>query len=115
MESTFSPEPASAERLAPELALLSARREILTRMTHVAQGRPSEQLLASVSRIRCPVLFLHGREDAPAPAACDKTSLARISSAVGHSTFQLLSGSGHMLIESQAAGAAKRIVGFLRS
>jgi pyruvate dehydrogenase E2 component (dihydrolipoamide acetyltransferase) len=113
MMDIFSPEPVPAERLERELALFSSRPEILMSMVHVTLGRPSEQLLDSARDIRCPTLFLHGREDALVPAACARSIHDRILNAGGRSQFQLVSGAGHMLITCQATDLANAIISSL--
>jgi pimeloyl-ACP methyl ester carboxylesterase len=113
MRDIYFPEQVPASKVDAELTLLAARPEILQSMVHVTLGRPCEQLAASAPDIECPVLFLHGQNDALVPAACARSIHDGLVAAGRRSEFQLLSRSGHMLIEFQAAEAADRIVRFL--
>jgi pimeloyl-ACP methyl ester carboxylesterase len=114
MRDIFSPEPVASDKLDDELALFSARPEILLSMVHVALGRPSEQLLRSASEIRCPTLFLHGQQDALVPARCAEAIHERILNAGGRSRFELVPNAGHMLIDFQATEVADSVVRMLR-
>jgi pimeloyl-ACP methyl ester carboxylesterase len=98
----FWPERVSEQRIERELALLASRPEILENMVHVTRGRPCAQLLDSAANIRCPTLFLHGREDALLPVKCARSIHARILKAGGCSQLQLIPEAGHMLIDYQA-------------
>jgi pimeloyl-ACP methyl ester carboxylesterase len=110
MSDIFRPEPVNAEKLERELSRLAAHPDILSTMVHVTLGRPSAQLLRSAHEIRCPTLFLHGREDALVPASSARAIHERIASAHGRSQFHLLSGAGHMLIDYQARELASLII-----
>jgi len=115
MSNFFSPEPVPPEALERELGLLAARPEILLSMVQVSLSRPCAKLLDSASALRCPTLFLHGREDLIVPAKCAQAIHDRISSAGGRSQFELVPGAGHMLIHYQATELAKRIARSLLS
>jgi pimeloyl-ACP methyl ester carboxylesterase len=109
----FSPEIVPARRLDRELALLASHPEILVSMVHATLGRPCKQLFDSAPDIRCPTLFLHGREDAVAPATYARSIHQRIVSARGSSRFHLLPGAGHMAIAYQATDLADVILRWL--
>lgn len=113
MTDIFFPEPVSAARVDRELAVFSARPEILLSMVHVALGRPCQQLLDSASSIRCPALFLHGREDALVPTGCARSIHDGILGAGGRSEIRILANAGHMLLDYQAAEVAQAIAQFL--
>jgi pimeloyl-ACP methyl ester carboxylesterase len=113
MKAIFHPEPVPPDRVERELALFARRPELLLSMVHVARGRPCEQLLSLASDIQCPVLFLHGQDDALVPAGCAKSIHDRIVMAGGCSRFQLLPGAGHMLIDYQATDVKNSIAQFL--
>lgn len=113
MRGIFSPEPVPAERADRELSQLAARPEILSSMVDVTRGRPSDQLLRSAAQIRCPTLFLHGERDALVPARFARSIHERIVSSGGRSTFHLVAGAGHMLVEFQAAEVATHIASFM--
>lgn len=102
MADTFSPEPVAAETLERELTLFAERPETLLSMVHVTLGGPCSQLLHSASEIRCPTLFLHGREDALVPERCARAIHDRVLNGGGHSQFQLVPGAGHLLLRYQA-------------
>lgn len=102
MSNIFSPEPVPVAKLDRGLALLASRPEILVSMVHVTLSRPCEQLFDSAPQIRCPTLFLHGREDALVPASCARSIHDRIVNAGGCSQFHLVPNAGHMLIDYQA-------------
>jgi pimeloyl-ACP methyl ester carboxylesterase len=110
MSDIFSPEPVPATKLDLELALFASRPEILISMVHVALNRPCEQLFDSAPKIRCPTLFLHGREDALVPASCARSIHDRIVNAGGSSQFHLVPNAGHMLIHYQAADLVEPIL-----
>jgi pimeloyl-ACP methyl ester carboxylesterase len=102
-----------AARIDRELAVLSARPEILLSMVHVALGHPCQQLRDSAPRICCPTLFLHGREDALVPIEYARAIHDGILGAGGRSEFRLLASAGHMLLDYQAAEVAEAIDQFL--
>ena len=110
MSDIFSPEPVPAQKLERELEHFSFRPEILVSMVHVALGRPCAQLLRSASAIRCPTLFLHGREDALVPARYARAIHDCMLKAGGRSQFEVVPDAGHMLIDSRAAELADRIL-----
>ena len=114
MSDISSPEPVLSEKLEHELSSLSSRPEILVSMVHVTLGRPCRQLSSSASAIRCPVLFVHGREDALVPARRARPIHERILSAGGRSQFQIIRG-GHLLINYQASELAKLVIEHLRN
>jgi pimeloyl-ACP methyl ester carboxylesterase len=109
MSNIFSPEPVPAPKLEHELNLFASRPEILVSMVHVTLGQPCAQLLRAAPDIKCPTLFLHGREDALVPGNCARSIHDRIVRAGGHSEFQLMPGAGHMLINFQAPDLASLI------
>jgi pyruvate dehydrogenase E2 component (dihydrolipoamide acetyltransferase) len=109
----FSPERASPAKVDEQLQFFAERPEVLSSMAHVALGRPCAQLAAGAHDIRCPVLFLHGQDDALVPPRFARAIHDRITEAGGRSQFQLLAGSGHMLIDFQAGQVARGITGFL--
>ena len=109
MVDVFSPEPVPSARFDHELATFTSRPEILLSMVHVTLGRPCAQLFGSAPAIRCPTLFVHGREDAIVPAKYARCIHDRIVTAGGSSQFHLVPGAGHMLIDYQAADLAHTI------
>jgi pimeloyl-ACP methyl ester carboxylesterase len=54
---------------------------ILQSMVHVTLGQPCEKLSASASDITCPVLFLHGEDDALVPPRCARSIHERLMAA----------------------------------
>ena len=115
MSDIFSPERVPVEKLESELDLLASRPEILVSMVHVTLGRPCAQLLRSATEIRCPIQFIHGREDAVVPASRARSIHDLVVSARGRSQFQLVPGAGHMLIDYQASELAEIILRSLRN
>jgi pimeloyl-ACP methyl ester carboxylesterase len=109
----FSPEAVPSRKLDSELALLASHPEILVSMVHASLGYPCAQLFDCAPDIRCPALFLHGREDAVVPARCARAIHERIVNAGGKSQFHLLPGAGHMLIDYQATDLATLILRWL--
>ena len=110
MSAIFTPEPVPIDKLERDLDLFSSRPEILLSMVQVTLGQPCVQLLHSAVEIRCPTLFLHGREDAQVSAGCAKSIHDRIVRAGGRSHFELLPGAGHMLINYQATDLVNAIL-----
>jgi pimeloyl-ACP methyl ester carboxylesterase len=110
MSDSFSPEPVPAQTLERELSLLASRPEILLSIVQVTLGRPSAKLLDYAPALRCPTLFLHGREDAVVPAKCSRAIHDRILASGGRSHFELIPGAGHMLLSYQATELATLIV-----
>jgi pimeloyl-ACP methyl ester carboxylesterase len=115
MHDIFHPEPVSAAQRERRLSLFAERPEVLLSMVHVALGAPCSQLLAGATRIRCPVLFIHGCDDALVPEKCARTIHERITGAGGQSLFSSLPGAGHMLITFQAEAVSAEITRFLPS
>jgi pimeloyl-ACP methyl ester carboxylesterase len=113
MKDIFSPEQVPSSKVEAELALFAARPEIVLSMVHVALGQPCQQLSASAPDIECPVLFVHGRDDALVPVSHAKAIHERLIGAGRRSEFLVLPDSGHMLIEFQAAAVADAIARFL--
>jgi pimeloyl-ACP methyl ester carboxylesterase len=109
MVGIFSPEPLSGSRLDRELAALASRPEVLVSMVHVTLGRPCAQLFDAAPAIRCPTLFVHGRQDAIVPAKYARCIHERIVKAGGNSQFHLVPGAGHMLMDYQGAELASII------
>jgi len=60
-----------------------------------------------------PALFLHGEEDALVPPRFARSIHERIVSGGGRSTFRLVPGAGHMLVDFQAAEVAACIADFI--
>jgi pyruvate dehydrogenase E2 component (dihydrolipoamide acetyltransferase) len=102
MSTIFSPDPVPPEKLERDLALLAESPEILLSMVHVTLGRPCAQLLRRAPEIRCPTLFLHGRDDALVSASRARAIHDRIVNAGGRSQLELVPRAGHMLINYQA-------------
>jgi pimeloyl-ACP methyl ester carboxylesterase len=115
MFDSFSPEAVPTGRLDRELASFASRPEILLSMVHATLGRPCTQLFDSAPDIRCPTLFLHGREDALVPARYARAIHERRAKAGGNSQFHLVPGAGHMLIDYQASELADVILRWLVS
>jgi len=113
MKDVFAPQPVPAQRLEHELTRFSTRPELLSSMVQVTRGNPCQSLRLSAAHVRCPVLFVHGRKDALVPVACPLTIHDAIAAAGGRSSFVVLEGAGHMLIEQQAAEVAGHITQFV--
>lgn len=113
MKTMWSPAPVPSDRLDRDLALLASRTEILTTMVHVAQGYPCRALARAASRIRCPVLVVHGEQDALVPANCARSTHELIVTSGGQCELTLLPGAGHALPELQCTEVANLVSLFL--
>lgn len=113
MQDAFSPEPVPDERLDRELALYAERPEVLRSMVQVTLGRPCSRLSIFARQIQCPVLFLHGTQDAVVPIEHARTVHDLLLNAGQPSEFQRFEGSGHMLLQFQAEQVAEWVARFV--
>ncbi len=113
MKAIWSPEPVPVERLQRELALFSSRPEVLVSMVHLAQGRPCHYLARCATRIRCPILFIHGELDALVPVEYVKAIYELIVNGGGQAELRIVPGAGHMVADYQTTEVANCITQFL--
>ena len=113
MKDVFAPEPVPEEMVEYELAFFGQRPEVLISMVQVALGGPSEQLHGKASQICCPVMFLHGQEDALVPVQCARNIYEQVLASGGSAEFNSIAGAGHMLPRYQAETLVHRIREFL--
>jgi pimeloyl-ACP methyl ester carboxylesterase len=113
MKAIWSPEPVPVERVERELALFAARSEVLVNMVHLARNRPCQYLAQCATRIRCPVLFIHGELDALVPLEYVRTLHRLIVNAGGQAELRSVRGAGHMVTDYQTTEVANCIAQFL--
>ncbi len=114
MRAIYPPSPLTRELIDGRLRDFVELPHILVSMADVACGSPSAQLLRDAEKIRAPVLFLHGADDALVPIAHAKTLFAAMKNAPGAASFETIQGAGHMLLATDALEVNRRITEWTR-
>ena len=109
---SFAPEAMPEVFAADEAQLIAARPWLLSRSLLMNLGRPSDQLAAMASRVRAPVLFIHGHEDQLVPIAHARALFGTVAAASPTSSFVALEG-GHMVHYTKPEAVLEAIAGFL--
>lgn len=114
MRAIYRPSPLTRELIDGRLRDFVERPHILVSMADAACGSPSAQLLRDAEKIRAPVLFLHGADDALVPIAHAETLFAAMKNAPGAASFETIQGAGHMLLATDALEVNRRITEWTR-
>ncbi len=110
---SFAPEAVPEAFAVDEARLIGARPWLLSRSLLMNLGSPSDQLAAASSRVRAPVLFVHGREDQLVPIPHARALFGTVAAASPTSSFVALEG-GHMVHYTRPEAVLEAIAGFLR-